>query len=223
MSIKNSYDGAISRLATTDSLNHEITKALLRGAFPCDPIFTSIKYVNDLHADVDSFIHPFWRQEDDAVYIDTRGFSSVNSMGGMNFRTSEDYDMWMYRAKLELAWIRGDRSEIFSAFQFANEVFVRWITAVIKDKYRLSPIHETKLLVCAALFNIGRYYDKIEGFRMVEKYAQQIASVYRIDADIVFEIVEICGDVFPRNVDEFLNLIMAANVSPALIDLNRLT
>lgn len=223
MSIKNSYDGAISRLATTESINYEITKALLRGPFPADDSCQSIRFVTDQYADVDSFIHPYWRREDDQVYIDIRGFSNVNAAGVLSVRDGEDRDMWIYRAKMELAWIRGRREDLFTAWQFSNEVFVRWLTSVIKDKYRLSPIHETRLLTCIALFSIGRYFDKIEGFRAVERYAQQIASTYRVDSDVIFEIIDLCGDVFPRNVDELIGLIHNANVSPALVDLNRLT
>lgn len=222
MSILNSYDGCISRSTNIVSLEHEIAKALIRGEFPCDQDYSSIRYVTDAHADVDSFIHPYWRQADDCVYIDTRGYSTITSAGGHMIRSGEEYDMWSYRAKLELAWVRGDRTELFTKLQFANEVFVRWLTSSIRDKYKLSPIHETKLLVCVALFNIGRFFNKIEGFRMVEKYVQQIVTTYRIDVDIAHEVADLCGGEFPRNVDEFINLLKTANISPALHDISRL-
>lgn len=217
MSIKHSYDSVVTSTTNLKALDHEIAKILLRSKFP--GVGEDILFVTDAHDDVDSFIHPYWRQEQDAVYIDTRGYSTVTADGTHSIRPGEDYDMWLYRAKLELVWIREDRADLFTAFQFANEVFVRWLTSLIAHNIvGLSPLHEQRLMMCVALFNVGRYFDKIDGFRMVEKYVQQIVTTYKIGVDIAFEIADICGDVFPRNVDEFIELVKRANVSAAVSD-----
>lgn len=219
MSIINSYDGYLSRQANLKSLDFEISKILLRGGFPGEG--EDIKFVTDKHEDIDTFVHPYWRQAEDVVYIDTRGYSTVTADGTHTFRNGEEKDIWFYRARLELAWMRSDRTELFTAFQFANEVFVRWFTSLISHEFKLAPIHESRLMCCVALFNVGRYYNRIEGFRMVEKYVQQIATQYRIDVNTAFEIAELCGDVFPRNVDEFVDLVHRANISGALQPFNR--
>ena len=217
MSINHSYDSAVTKTTNLKALDHEISKILLRSQFP--GLGEDILFVTDAHDDVDSFIHPYWRQEQDAVYIDTRGYSTVTADGTHTIRPGEDYDMWLYRAKLELVWIREDRASLYSTFQFANEVFVRWLTSLIAHNIvGLSPLHEQRLMMCVALFNVGRYFNKIDGFRMVEKYVQQIVSTYRIQPDIAFEIADICGDVFPRDVDEFIDLVKRANVSSAVSD-----
>ena len=221
MSIRHSYDGTISRTTNLKSLDHEISKILIRSKFPSEG--EDIKFVTDSHDDVDSFIHPYWRQEEDVVYLDARGYSTVTADGTVSYRYGEDYDMALYRAKLELAWVRGDKHELFSSFQLANEIFVRWLSSLITHRYNLSPVHELRLLCCVALFNIGRYFNSIDGFRQVEKYVQQITVQYRLPVDTAFEIADYCEGVFPRNIDEFLELVHKANVSPALKDLNRLT
>lgn len=219
MSIANSYDGYLSRNTNLKSLDFEISKILLRGSFPGEGV--DIKFVTDKHDDVDTFVHPYWRQVEDVVYIDTRGYSTVTADGTHTFRSGEEKDFWFYRAKLELAWMRNDRTELYTAFQFANEVFVRWLTGLISHQFKLAPIHETRLMCCVALFNIGRYFDKIEGFRMVEKYVQQITAQYRLDVNTAFEIADLCGGTFPRNVDEFVDLVHRANISGALQSFNR--
>ena len=217
MSIKNSYDSVVTSTTNLKALDHEISKILLRSKFP--GLGEDILYVTDAHDEVDSFIHPYWRQEQDAVYIDTRGYSTVTADGTHTIRPGEDYDMWLYRAKLELAWIREDRADLYTAFQFANEVFVRWLTSLISHNIvGMSPLHEQRLMMCVALFNVGRYFDKIDGFRMVEKYVQQIITTYKIGVDVAFEIADICGDVFPRDLDEFIELVKRANVSSAISD-----
>lgn len=219
MSILNSYDGYLSRQANLKPLDFEISKILLRGGFPGEG--ADIKFVTDAHDDVDTFVHPYWRQEEDVVYIDTRGYSTVTADGTHTFRNGEEKDIWFYRAKLELAWIRNDRTELYTAFQFANEVFVRWFTSLISHEFKLAAIHESRLMCCVAMFNIGRYFNKIDGFRMVEKYIQQIVSQYRLDVNTAYEIADLCGDVFPRNVDEFVDLVHRANISAALQSFNR--
>lgn len=221
MSIKHSYDGTISRTANLMSLDHEIAKILLRSKFPSEG--EDIRFITDAHGDVDAFIHPYWRQLDDVVYLDARGYSTVTSDGTTSYRYGEDYDMALYRAKLELVWVRGDKHDLYSTFQLPNEIFVRWLTSLITHKYSLSPIHEQRLMMCVALFNIGRYFNSIDGFRQVEKYVQQIVALYRIPVEMAFEIADYCEGVFPRNIDEFLDLVQKANVSPGLRDLNRLT
>lgn len=84
MSIRHSYDGTISRTTNLKSLDHEISKILIRSKFPSEG--EDIKFVTDSHDDVDSFIHPYWRQEEDVVYLDARGYSTVTADGTVSYR-----------------------------------------------------------------------------------------------------------------------------------------
>lgn len=220
MAIKNSFDTTINRKFQVSNILHEIKKSHLVNT--AHKLSDNIVYVTDADNDVGPIPHPLYDPGTDVVYIDVRGQAKLNQFGEITIPESLDMDLITTRAKLELAWVRLPRNDVYKTFGFANEIFVRWLTQLVAHRMGLHAGQQQELLIATALYNIGLYYDVIEDPALVNRYLRVVSQTYYVDMESVIATAERMPVKFPRNLVEYLEAVHALEISPRLNSLNPL-
>ncbi len=220
MAIQNSFDTVINRKFQVSHLLTEIKKSHLVNT--AHKLSDNIICVTDEDNGVGPLPHPLYDPASDVVYIDVRGQAKVTQFGELKLPESLDVDLLVTRAKLELAWTRLPRNDVYKAFGFSNEMFVRWLTQLISHRMGLHAGQQQELLVVTALYSIGLFYDTIEDPALITRYLRVVSQTYYVDMESVIAIAEKMTVRFPRNLGEYLESLRALELSPRLRDLTPL-
>ena len=221
MALMNSFDSKVNRDFRTNLVLLEIKKSHLVNTPHTEG--KDIYFVTDADLDVSPFQHPLYDADEDIVYLDVRGYSVLDRNGSFRLKGDLDSELLLLRAKLELAWIHGTANELFTAFGFSNEVYVRWLTETLTREFSLNPAQDTQLKVLVALFNIGQYYNSITEPALITRYYRLISQQYYIDMDTVQEIASRLTQTFPRDLGEFIAAIHEANISTRMANINEVS
>lgn len=221
MALMNSFDSKVNRDFRTNMVLLEIKKSQLINTPHTEG--KDIFFVTDADLDVSPFQHPLYDADEDIVYLDVRGYSILDRNGSFRLKGDLDSELLLLRAKLELSWIHGTANELFTAFGFANEVYVRWLSETLTRQFNLNPAQDTQLKVLVALFNIGQYYNSITEPALITRYYRMISQQYYIDMDTVQEIASRLSQTFPRDLGEFIAAIKEANISTRMAGINEVS
>lgn len=219
MAIRNSYAGRLTSKLKTSTILLEIKKATV--LTPPHGYNDHILLVTENMTDVPSFVHPLLDEQTGRVYIDARPYTLIDRDGSFRVRNEADYELNVIRAKMELIWATASRTEVSSALDFSNEVFVRWLSELICFKYKLNPSQQSDLVGICALYVVGQYLTEQPDERDVMRYVQAISSKYHIDSTRLFSMHDQVG--MPADLDSFIDAVHKLNISPRLTDLNALT
>ena len=223
MAIKNSFDSKINKLINFNNLQMQIRKAHLGGRLL--ELSPSVKIITELDTEVGPFIHPMYDAEKDLVFVDMRPYTSVKQGGGLNIRNQLDYELNVTRANLELAWCRSNtRDDLFNAFTYSGDIFIRWLSDLIAYRHGLQAIQKVKVIALCAMYNIGLYYNNVTDPVIANRYFLNIANSYpAVSIDTAREVYERIGNVFPRDIDEFVDALKMLEISTRLNDLSSVT
>lgn len=221
MALMNSFDSKVNRDFRTNLVLLEIKKSHLVNTPHTEG--KDIYFVTDADLDVSPFQHPLYDADEDIVYLDVRGYSILDRNGSFRLKGDLDSELLLLRAKLELAWIHGTANELFTAFSFSNDVYVRWLTETLTREFSLNPAQDTQLKVLIALFNIGQYYNSITEPALITRYYRLISQQYYVDMDTVQEIASRLTQTFPRDIAEFVAAIKEANISTRMANINEVS
>lgn len=221
MALMNSFDSKVNRDFRTNLVLLEIKKSHLVNTPHSEG--KDIFFVTDADLDVSPFQHPLYDADEDIVYLDVRGYSILDRNGDFRLKGDLDSELLLLRAKLELAWIHGTANELFTAFSFSNDVYVRWLTETLTREFSLNPAQDTQLKVLIALFNIGQYYNSITEPALITRYYRLISQQYYVDMDTVQEIASRLTQTFPRDIAEFVAAIKEANISTRMANINEVS
>ncbi len=221
MALMNSFDSKVNRDFRTNLVLLEIKKSHLVNTPHTEG--KDIYFVTDADLDVSPFQHPLYDADEDIVYLDVRGYSILDRNGAFRLKGDLDSELLLLRAKLELAWVHGTANELFTAFSFSNDVYVRWLTETLTREFSLNPAQDTQLKVLIALFNIGQYYNSITEPALITRYYRLISQQYYVDMDTVQEIASRLTQTFPRDIAEFVAAIKEANISTRMANINEVS
>lgn len=221
MALMNSFDSKVNRDFRTNLVLLEIKKSHLVNTPHTEG--KDIYFVTDADLDVSPFQHPLYDADEDIVYLDVRGYSILDRNGSFRLKGDLDSELLLLRAKLELAWVHGTANELFTAFSFSNDVYVRWLTETLTREFSLNPAQDTQLKVLIALFNIGQYYNSITEPALITRYYRLISQQYYVDMDTVQEIASRLTQTFPRDIAEFVAAIKEANISTRMANINEVS
>lgn len=221
MALMSSFDSKVNRNFRTSSVLLEIKKSHLVNPVHGDG--KDVLYITDLDTDVSPLQHPLYDPDADVVYVDMRGYSDMSRTGEFNVKPNMDSELQLLRAKLELCWMRCTSNELYSAFGYANEIYVRWFTTHISSMKSLTPAQDTKLRALVALFNIGQYYNNITEPALITRYYRLISQTFYIPMEDVEQVASSITQTFPRDLSEFVEAVREANISTRLNDLNEVT
>lgn len=219
MAIRNSYAGRLTSKFKTSGILLEIKKATV--LTPPHGYNDHILLVTENMSEVPPFVHPLLDEQTGRVYIDARPYTLIERDGTLRVRNEADYDLNVMRAKMELIWKNASRTEIMSALEFPNEVFVRWLSELIAFKYKLNPGQQSDLISVCALYVVGQYLIETPEDRDLNRYVQNISNHYHLDATRLYSIYDQVG--MPVDLESFISALHSLNISPRLNDLNALT
>lgn len=220
MALQDSYDSIITTGVKTSAIVLDIKKSALLS--PLKQFNDRIKFITEEQTEVPLFIHPIYDREKQIVYVDTRGYTSIDRGGELKIRSEYDYQLSIMRAKLELAWQLEDRTDIYSALELPNQIATRWISETISHRYGLTPVQQVKVITVTAMFIIGQYFNSIEDELSINRYLQMISRQYLLDATTVVQVAETLENAFPRDISEFIEALQRLEISPRLKEFNRL-
>lgn len=220
MALQDSYDSLITSGINTAAIILSIKKSAL--LTPLQSVGDHILLVTEAQTDIPLFIHPIYDREKQIVYLDARGYTSIERNGELKIRSEYDYQLAIMRAKLELAWQLADRTDVYTAFELPNQIATRWISETISHRFGLTPIQQVKVITVTAMFVIGQYFNTIEDSLSVNRYLQMIARNFMLDATLVVQVAEELEQNFPRDIDEYIGALQRLDISPRLKEFNRL-
>lgn len=220
MALQDSYDSTLTKLVKTPTILLDIKKSVLLSQLK--QYSPQIEFITEDQTEVPLFIHPLYNKEGNVVYLDARPYTSIERNGEMKIRSEYDYQLNLMRAKLELAWQLKDRNDLYAGLDFANQIFVRWLSETICHRYGLIPIQQVKVMAVVAMFSIGQYFNTIEDELTINRYLQMISRNYMLDATTVVGVAELLENQFPRDIEEFISALHRLDVSPRLKEFNQL-
>lgn len=220
MALENAYNGNILRSYDMNSFiaNLELAKKTGNTRAMSD----EINYVIET-ADVKPFPIPIVIGDD--VFVDARTFTALDNTGALKIRNPIEHQIRLDEARWELVWKRnnGKHEALMAKMPSHHEIFCKWVSEAITHTYALAPYQSGQIKAICALFSIGQFYnsceDDVKALRLQKLVADQL--------DITFELFEsVTGHtdyLFPRNIEEFVETILAADISPRLKDISVLS
>ncbi len=159
---------------------------------------------------------------DGIVYVDARPFTKLDREGKLQIRDVLEHDLRLDEARWELVWTNPavNRQSLMSQFPYYHEIFSTWVADAISHTYGLTPYQSSQIKALAALFSIGHFYngapDELTAYRLQEMVGKELYLPMQI-----FESVSGRTEFFiPRDVEEFVQMVVAADVTPRLKDFN---
>lgn len=199
----------------------EIINAIKRAEIieKCPQPQDGVAYITEKH-EVAPFKYPIVDHETNTVYVDSRPFTSVDRDGSLKIRNELDDKLQQVLAKLELVWsLSEDNNRVQRALHYSTEVFVKWLSGILKRRYGLEPLTGLQVHTVVAMYGIGQFINNIDE-RAATKHLQSIANDHRIPNDIVMSVGERVGYIFPRDLNEFVEVLVNSDLSPRLKDVS---
>lgn len=215
MALENAYTGNVFR--SYDLTAYKAALELARKLNQTVKQSDEIQYVIET-ADVKSFPLPIVIEND--VYVDARTFTALDRSGELKIRNPIEDTMRLEQARWELVWKRnnGKHGALMAQLPYHHEIYSKWIADAMTHTYSLAPYQSGQVQALAALFSVGQFYnnfeDDVKMLRMQEMLSREL--------DISMELFESATGhtdyLFPRNVEEFVAMVLAADITPRLKD-----
>lgn len=156
------------------------------------------------------------------VYVDARPFTKLDRDGQLQIRDVIEHELRLDEARWELVWTNPavNRQSLMSQFPYYHEIFSTWVTDTISHTYGLTPYQSSQIKAVSALFSIGHFYSGVPDDLAAYRLQEMVGNELYISPQI-FETVTGRTEFFiPRDAAEFVEMVVAADISPRLKDFN---
>lgn len=215
MALENAYTGNVFRSFDLNSLSAsiELARKLNQTVAQSD----EVHYVVET-ADVKSFPLPIVIGDD--VYVDARTFTSLDRSNELKIRNPIEHALRLDQARWELVWKRniGKLGSLMAQLPYHHEIYSKWVGDAITHAYALTPYQSGQIRAAAALFSVGQFYnnfdDEMKMLRLQQELSRQLGTPFEM-----FEAVSGHTEfLFPRNIEEFVEMVTTADITPRLKD-----
>lgn len=155
------------------------------------------------------------------VYVDAREFSSQQRTGELKFLNPMENQLRFEMASFEKIWQDGaiSKSNILSQFPYHVEIFSKWVSSTLQSLYALDPYQTISLQAISALFVVGQYINSVDD-QMALRLQEKMCRDLKISFSTFESVTTGTETLFPRNLEEFCEHIIASEISPRLIDIS---
>lgn len=219
MALKNSYDTVILQGYNLDLIKSEIDTARISNQLFA--LSDEVYYVVDT-CNVTPFPAPIVHEG--KVYVDARTFTAVERDGNLRVRDIVEHKLRLEQAQLELIWVNGhvNTEHLSEQFKYHREVLTKWICESVSFTYALNLYQQGQFTALVSLFTIGQFYNNMseaEALRTQEMLAKQ----FYLNFDIYETVTGRLENLFARDINEFVESVKLADISPRLADFQRVT
>ncbi|QVW55216.1 hypothetical protein pEaSNUABM29_00176 [Erwinia phage pEa_SNUABM_29] len=171
-------------------------------------------------ADVKPFPLPIVIGDD--VYVDARTFTTLDKTGELKIRNPVEHALRLDQARWELVWKRnnGKHAALMAQLPYHHEIFSKWVADAVTHTFALAPYQSEQIKALAGLFSVGQFYNNVEDDMKALRLQQMLESVLNVPAEIFESVTGHTEYLFPRNIEEFIEMVQAASITPRVNDLN---
>ncbi|MGL5397212.1 MAG: hypothetical protein ACRDBQ_18345 [Shewanella sp.] len=215
MALENAYAGNIFRNYNLESLTAALE--LAEKLNQTIPQTSEVHYVVET-ADVKPFPLPI--AVGDKVYVDARTFASLDRNNELKFRNVVEHSLRLDEARWELVWKRNGSKlgNIMSQMSYHHEVFSKWVEDAMTHTYALTPYQSGQIKAAAALFSVGQFYNNFDDSVKMMRLQQELSRTLGIDMANFESVTGNTEFLFPRNIEEFVEMVRLADITPRLRD-----
>lgn len=211
MALQNSYDSKLTKLINIGEIVSEIKKAkLIQSPHYITKGFPLI--VEGMN--VQPFMHPIYSPETGEVYSDARSYLTEDRLGAYKVISLSDQELSDTRAVLELAWVSDkNKDKVWSAFAFANRVFINWFSDLLSHRMGLDAEKQNKMRALVCIYTIGLYFNNMSEAELL-RMADNTARNNAIPREVIRSVVAGLDNTYPRDIDEFVSAVEASDFGP---------
>lgn len=220
MALENAYTGNVFRSFDLTSLaaNIELARKLNQTVAQSD----EVHYVVET-ADVKPFPLPIVIGDD--VYVDARTFTSLDKNNELKIRNPIEHALRLDQARWELVWKRNisKLGGLMAQLPYHHEIYSKWVGDAISHAYSLTPYQSGQIRAAAALFSVGQFYNNFEDEMKMLRLQQELSRQLGTPFEMFETITGHTEFLFPRNIEEFVEMVKAAEITPRLNDFSVLS
>lgn len=184
-------------------------------------ISDDVIYVTDNATGVTNFPAPI--KHNGKVYVDAREFSSIGRDGNLQFKNHIEDKLRFELARWEKIWndptVSNER--LMTRMVYHIEVFSKWVAGGLTRTYALGPLQETQVLAACTLYVVGQYYNNVSTDIDTFRLQEMVAKTLYIPIEVYENITPSVENLFPRDLDEFVELLKQSEISPRLRDISK--
>lgn len=215
MALENAYTGNIFRSFDLASLaaSLELARKLNQTRAQSD----EVHYVIET-ADVKPFPLPIVIGDD--VYVDARTFTTLDKTGALKIRNPIEHALRLDQARWELVWKRnnGKHGSLMAQLPYHHEIYSKWVGDAITHAHSLTPYQSGQIRAAAALFSVGQFYNNFEDELKMMRLQQELSRQLGYPMEMFEAVTGHTEFLYPRNIEEFVEMVRAADITPRLSD-----
>lgn len=218
MAIDKAYDARTLKSLDQEAMRYNLELATVAGQ--TIKLSNEVQYVMETAQDVKPFPIPL--KIADQVYVDARTFAGLDRDGVLKIRNPVEHQLRLDQARWEIVWAKHDAQQAVLMAQFPShhEIFGKWIGDLLSNTYALAPYQSAQVQMLAAAYSVGQFAGRVTDPLQIRRFQERIAQELRLDISIM-ETVTGYGDeniAFPVSLDEFIEMLHAADISARLVD-----
>jgi len=221
MALENAYTGNVFRSFDLVSLKAQLE--LARKLNQTVAQSEEVHYVIETAADVKPFPLPIVVESD--VYVDARTFTTLDRAGELKIRNPIEHALRLDQARWELVWKRNSSKlgALMAQLPYHHEIYSKWVSDAITHTYALTPYQSGQIQALAALFSVGQFYNNFSDDLHLMRLQQFLSRELTIPMELFESATGHTEFLFPRNAEEFVEMVQAADISSRLKDFSVLT
>ena len=221
MALKNCYGAFATKGYDLES--YCATLDLAKATGQTAEVSKDVHFVLDTAVGVPSFPAPILHGG--IVYVDAREFTTVAKDGSMQIKNMIEAPLRFDQACWEAIWAGNliPPERIMTQMMYHVEVYSKWLSGAISQAYALDYMQQTQVMAACSLFVVGQYHNHIEGDVNTFRLQEMVARTLNIDINIYESITVDADNLFPRSLDEFIELLKNSNITPRLRDISSLS
>lgn len=220
MALENAYTGNIFRSFDINSITAslELARKLKQTVDQSE----EIHYVIET-ADVKPFPLPIVVGDD--VYVNARTFTTLDRSNVLKIRNPIEHALRIDQARWELVWKRniGKLGSLMAQLPYHHEIYSKWVGDAVTHAHSLTPYQSQQIRAAAALFSVGQFYNNFEDELKMLRLQQLLSEDLGIPMEMFETVTGNTDFLFPRNIEEFVEVVQKAEISPRLKDLSVLS
>lgn len=218
MALDKAYDARTLKSLDLEIMRHNLELASMAGQ--TIKLSNEVQYVMETAQDVKPFPIPI--KIADQVYVDARTFAGLDKNGELKIRNPVEHQLRLDQARWEIVWAKHDAQQAVLMAQFPShhEIFGKWIGDLLSNTYALTPYQSAQVQMLAGAFSVGQFAGHISDPLQIRRFQERVAQELRLDVSMM-ETVSGYGEeniAFPRTLDEFIEMLKAADISARLND-----
>jgi len=215
------YDTTLLKRFNLKPTEHELEKLMAMGTLVpaktiknrnIEGVYTLPSYVKSIKI----YSHPLCL-ESGKIVLDTRAYLKDQANGESKIIVPNEYTFMLVRAIMFKHWLAGEQSQLLS-MDFANIVYMRWVSENIARRLVLGPLEQLELMVLSSHFYLKLFGQDLDPDNVYSK----ISVLTRTQPNRISEILGEDLD-YPPTTEGFINQIKSrmdnarlSNLNPAL-------